>query len=415
MSHVENKTLDIDAIRQDFPILNQSIYRQKPLVYLDNGASTQRPKQVVQAMADCYEQSYANVHRGIHFLSEQSSRDYEQARHLVAKFIGSQHTNEVIFTSGTTHAINVVASAWGSANIVADDVILLTMMEHHSNIVPWQQLAERTGAKIEWVGVTDDGLLDMDDLKKKLNEQVKVIAFTAVSNVLGTVNPVGDITALAHAVGAVVMVDAAQQIPHDTTNVSEWDVDFLTFSGHKMLGPSGIGVLYGKQETLEAMPPFMGGGSMISAVTVDGYTAGELPAKFEAGTPPIAQAIGLGAAVEYLNQFDMKAIFQHEQDLATVAMSGLQEIDGLKVLGPAADCRAGIVSFVIDGVSPQDIAILLDQQGVAVRAGHHCAMPLHDYLGISGSCRASFYLYNQRDEVATLVDSLKRVVGKLRG
>lgn len=414
MSQIENRTLDVEVIRKDFPILDQSIYKQKRLVFLDNGASTQRPKQVIRAMVDCYEKTYANVHRGLHFLSEQSSRDYEQARNLVAKFIGCRHTNEIIFTSGTTHGINVVAGAWGASQLKSGDEILLTIMEHHSNIVPWQQLAERTGVSIRWIELTDDGMFDLDDFKKKLTDRVKLVAFTAVSNVLGTVTPVREITELAHAAGAKVLVDAAQHVPHDETNVVDWDVDFLTFSGHKMLGPSGIGVLYGKQELLEAMPPFMGGGSMISTVTVDGYTAGELPAKFEAGTPPIAQAIGLGAAVKYLNQFDMKAIFQYEQELAALAMSGLQEIDGMRILGPAATDRAGIVSFVVDGVSPQDMAILLDQQGIAVRAGHHCAMPLHDYLSIGGSCRASFYLYNQRDEVTALVDSLSRVVSKLR-
>ena len=414
MSQVEKEILDVEAIRQDFPILNQSIYKQKPLVYLDSGASTQRPNQVIQAMVDCYEQTYANVHRGIHFLSEESSRDYENARHRVAKFIGAEHANEVIFTGGTTLAINLVAHSWGNEDVGAGDEILLTIMEHHSNIVPWQQLAERNGAKIQWVGITEDGQLDLDDLRSKLSERTKMLAVTAVSNVLGTINPVSEIVGMANEVGARVLIDAAQHVPHDETNVQDWGADFVTFSGHKMLGPSGIGVLYGKLDLLESMPPFLGGGSMISTVETSGYTQGELPARFEAGTPPIAQAIGLGAAVEYLERFNMVDVFEHERRLTIATMEKLEAIGGLHVLGPSSEDRAGIVSFTVEGLSAQDIAILLDQQGIAVRAGHHCAMPLHDDLAIKGSCRASFYLYNSLAEVERLVEALTKVVSKLR-
>ena len=414
MSQVEKMKLDAASIRADFPILNQTIHKNKPLTYLDNGASTQRPNSVIQTMVDCYQSTYANVHRGIHYLSEQSSAHYEETRKKLAGFIGAKFDNEVIFTSGTTHAINLVAHAWGNQHLGEGDEILLTIMEHHSNIVPWQQLAQRSGATIRWVEITDDGLLDFADFESKLNNRTKLVACCAVSNVLGTINDVAAIVEAAHDVGAVVFLDAAQHVPHDSTDVGHWDVDFMTFSGHKMLGPSGIGVLYGKQDLLESMPAFMGGGSMISAVTTEGYELGELPAKFEAGTPPIAQAIGLGAALDYLQQFEMSQIMQHEQELAAATIDGLNSIDGLRILGPAANQRAGIVSFVVDGLSTQDISIFLDRQGVAIRAGHHCAMPLHDYLGIRNSCRASYYLYNTNDDVQYFCDSMHDVVAKLR-
>lgn len=414
MSQVEKMPLDAAAIRADFPILNQTIYNNKPLIYLDNGASTQRPTAVIQSMVNCYQSTYANVHRGIHYLSEQSSAQYEQTRIELAKFVGAKFDNEIIFTSGTTHAINLVAHAWGNQHVGEGDEILLTIMEHHSNIVPWQQLAERVGAKVRWVGITADGLLDWDDFNEKLNERTKLVACCAVSNVLGTINDVSSIVEAAHNAGAVVFLDAAQHVPHDVTDVGNWDVDFMTFSGHKMLGPSGIGVLYGKQDLLESMPAFMGGGSMISSVTTEGYQLGELPAKFEAGTPPIAQAIGLGAALEYLRQFEMAQIMAHEQQLAAVAMDRLKTINGLRILGPAADQRAGLISFVVDGLSTQDISIFLDRKGVAIRAGHHCAMPLHEYLGIRNSCRASFYLYNTIEDVHYFCDAMNEVVLKLR-
>ncbi|MFK7769361.1 MAG: aminotransferase class V-fold PLP-dependent enzyme [Mariniblastus sp.] len=402
------------TIRDDFPILNQTIHRNRPLVYLDNGASTQHPQAVIDAMSDCYEKTYANVHRGIHWLSEQASGQYEEARTLVQKFINAPHNNEVIFTSGTTESINLVAHAWGNQNVQAGDEILLTIFEHHSNIVPWQQLAARTGAVVRFVSIDENGGLDIDDFKSQLNVKTKIVAFAAVSNVLGTITPVAKIVSLARSVGAVSLVDAAQSVPHDNTDVQAWDADFVTFSAHKMLGPSGVGVLWGKQDLLESMPPFMGGGSMIDQVTIDGFTQGELPARFEAGTPPIVEAIGLGAAIKYLNGINLESINQHEKDLASAAHKSLSEFEGLTILGPAADQRAGLVSFVIEGISPQDISILLDQQGVAIRAGHHCAMPLHQHLKIRSSCRASFYLYNTHEEVNLFVEALKKVIGKLR-
>jgi cysteine desulfurase/selenocysteine lyase len=409
-----NFPLNPILLRPDFPILNQSIHRGKPLIYFDNGASTQRPQSVIDAMSDCYQRTYANVHRGIHYLSEQSSAQYESARTSVEHWINAPHSNEVIFTSGTTAGINLVARAWGEANVTSGDEILLTLLEHHSNIVPWQQLAERVGAQVVFAGLTDDGELDLDDFKHKLNANTKVVSFSAISNVLGSRTPVSAMVRLAKSVEAITLVDAAQHTPHEPTDVQAWDADFVVFSGHKMLGPSGIGILWGRQSLLESMPPFLGGGSMISRVTTEGFSPGELPAKFEAGTPPIAEAIGLNAAVGYLNRLGIDAVSRHESELTLAAMKGLSQIDGLKILGPPAERHAGLVSFVVDRVSPQDIAILLDQQGIAIRAGHHCAMPLHDHLNIRASCRASFYLYNTLDEVNQFVAVLNQTIKRLR-
>ncbi|MDG1513556.1 MAG: SufS family cysteine desulfurase [Mariniblastus sp.] len=414
MERKQKKTFDPIEIREDFPILNQTIHRERPLVYFDNGASTQHPTQVIEAMDDCYVRTYANVHRGIHWLSEQSSAQYEQARTSVRRFINASHGNEVIFTSGATESINLIARSWGDANLKSGDEILLTMLEHHSNIVPWQQLAERTGALVKFIKLTEAGELDLDHMRSLLSARTKIVAFASVSNVLGSRAPVAEMTAMAKEVGALVVVDAAQSVPHDKTDVQSWGADFIAFSGHKMLGPSGVGVLWGRQSILEEMQPFMGGGSMIDQVTTDGFTWGELPARFEAGTPPIVEAIGLGKAIEYLENIDVAQIEEHEQVLVRRAYELIMEVDGAKILGPAGDCRAGLVSFVIEGVSSQDISILLDQLGIAIRAGHHCAMPLHKQLEIKASCRASFYLYNTLDEVEAMGAALKKVVQRLR-
>ncbi len=414
MKEKEPMQLDVNSIRQDFPILDQSIHRERPLIYLDNAASSQRPLAVLQSMVDCYEKTYANVHRGIHWLSEQSTEQYEHARQVVGQMIGARHQAEVIFTSGTTAGINLVAHAWGNGHLREGDKILLTILEHHSNIVPWQQLAERTGAIVEFVGLNEQGRVDLETYQDLLDERTRMVAISAVSNVLGNVVPVAEMVGLARSVGAQVLIDAAQHVPHEPTNIIEWDADFVVFSGHKMLGPTGVGVLWGREELLEAMPPFLGGGSMISQVTVEGFTPGELPAKFEAGTPPIVEAIGLGVAAEYLQQIGLAEISRYERELTALAHRELSTIDGLKLLGPAEPDQSGIVSFVVDGLSNQDISIFLDRQGVAVRAGHHCAMPLHEYLGIPNSCRASFYLYNTEQEVRRFVDAVRQVIEKLR-
>jgi len=406
MSNTESIGLNVESIRNDFKILHQTIHRDRPLVYLDNGASSQRPQSVIDAMNQCYSETYANVHRGIHYLSEQSSDQYEQARQKVCQFINATDPVEVIFTSGTTASLNLIARSWGDDNIQAGDEIVLTIFEHHSNIVPWQQLAARKGATIHFAPIDSRGNLDLEALRSLVSERTRVISFAAISNVLGTMVPVAEVVQLAHSVGAIAVVDAAQSVPHEPTDVAAWDADFVVFSGHKMLGPSGIGILWGKRDLLEAMPPFLGGGSMISDCTVDGFSPGELPAKFEAGTPPIVEAIGLGAAVDYLQQHTLAAIGQHEGKLVQQAYQALSSIDGLRILGPAADQRSGLVSFVVEGVSPQDISVLLDQKGFAIRAGHHCAMPLHESLSISASCRASFYLYNTPDEVNRFVETL---------
>jgi cysteine desulfurase/selenocysteine lyase len=401
--------LDPELFRPDFPILARCARRDVPLVYFDNAASTQRPRQVIQTIVDCYQQHYANVHRGIHQLAQESDEMYEGAREKVRAFINAPTPEQCIFTYGTTSGINLVARSWGDANVRAGDEILLSEMEHHSNLVPWQQLAERTGAVLRHIPLTDDGLLRLDLLDTLLGPRTKVLAVAAVSNVLGTVNPLEELVRRAHQVGAVVLVDGAQSVPHQKTDVQALDCDFLAFSGHKMLGPSGVGVLYGKRDLLERMPPFLGGGSMIRRVLLDRFEPGDLPAKFEAGTPPIVSVIGLGTAIDYLNQVGLEAIAAHERRLAERAHQVLSKIEGLRILGPAPDKKTGIVSFTLGHIHAHDVAEVLDRQGIAIRAGHHCAMPLHQRYGVTATARASFYLYNTLAEVDQLGPAVEQV------
>jgi cysteine desulfurase/selenocysteine lyase len=398
--------IDTECIRADFPILSHVRPDGKPLIYLDNAATTQRPRQVIDALVDVYATRYANVHRGIHWLSDQTTDLFEDAREKVRAFIGALAREEVIFTHGTTESINLVARSWGEANLKSGDEILLTEMEHHSNIVPWQQLTARTGAVIRWLPITDDGRLDLTALGQFLSKRTKVVAVAAVSNVLGTINPVTEIARRAHEMGAVVLVDAAQSAPHLPLDVQTLGADFVAFSGHKMMGPTGVGVLWGRRELLEAMPAFLGGGSMIRRVQAGGFEPAELPAKFEAGTPPIVPAIGLGAAIDYLNRVGLVAVEAHEQMLTRRAHEVLSGVGGVRILGPSPEHKSGIVSFVVDRIHAHDVAQLLDRHGIAVRAGHHCAMPLHQRLGLTATSRASFYFYNTPAEVDALGDAL---------
>ncbi|MEO1496440.1 MAG: cysteine desulfurase [Planctomycetota bacterium] len=419
LAEVETAALLPESLRDEFPVLAQEVHPDadgvgKPLVFLDNAASSQRPRQVIEAITHCYEHDYANVHRGIHTLSERATDAYELARRKAQEFIGAEHAHEVIFTGGTTAGINTVARSWGDANVAEGDELLLTPMEHHSNLVPWFQLAERTGAVIRHMPMTDDGRLDLAGLDGVLTERTKLVAFTAVSNVLGTINPVAEICRRARAAGAVTVIDAAQSVPHMTTDVVAMGCDFLAFGAHKVCGPSGVGILYGREELLEAMPPFLGGGSMINRVYEDRFTPAALPAKFEAGTPPIAPAIGLGAAIDYVQEIGLERIAAHERALVERAWAGLESMEGVRLLGPAPSERAGLVSFVLDRPHAHDIAQLLDREGVAVRAGHHCTQPLHDRLGISASTRASFYLYNTTAEVDIFVETLAGVRERFR-
>jgi cysteine desulfurase/selenocysteine lyase len=398
------------ALRHDFPILSEEVAGGHPLIFLDNAASTQRPRHVIDAISGVYERTYANVHRGIHTLSELSTEQYEQARQSVQQFINAASFNEIIFTQGTTDSINTVARSWGEANLRPGDEVLLTVMEHHSNLVPWQQVAAKTGAVLRHVHITDDGRLDMDAFDRLLTDRTKLVAVVAVSNTLGAINPVAEIVTKAHAAGALVLVDAAQSAPHLPVDVQALDVDFLAFSGHKMLGPSGVGVLYGKERLLDAMPPFLGGGSMINEVQLDRFTPAELPAKFEAGTPPIVPAIGMSAAIDYLQQVGLGAIHRHELELTRYAYDALSGIEGLRILGPAPEHRTGLVSFAFERIHAHEFAqVLNDQFGVAVRAGHHCTQPLHRLMGITASTRASFYLYNTPEEVDRLIEGVHAV------
>jgi len=407
MSEAASGLLDADAYRDDFPILSRLVHDDQPLAYLDSAATTQSPRQVVEQWEVVYQQLYSNVHRGAHWLSEESTERYELTRETVRHFINASSTHEIVFTSGTTAAINLVARSWGDAEIKSGDELLVTQMEHHSNLVPWQQLAERSGAQLKFVPVTEEGQLDLEALDRLLSERTRLVAVTHVSNVLGTINPVQEIVSRAKTVDACVLLDAAQSVPHQPVDVQALGVDFLAFSGHKMCGPSGVGVLYGREQLLEKMPPFLGGGSMIHNVTEDGFESAQLPAKFEAGTPPIVPAIVLKSSIDYLEKIGLAQIQQQEAALLSHAHQLLADVDGLQILGPAPEKKAGIVSFVIDGINPGDLSVLLDQQGIAIRAGHHCAMPLHQKLGIASSSRASFYFYNTLAEIDRFVETLK--------
>ena len=404
-----HQAFDVLEIRRDFPILNREVHPGVKLVYLDSTATAQKPSVVINAMDRYYRMTNANIHRGVHTLAEEATTAYEAARVQIAKFIGAKSPHEVIYTRNTTESINLVAYTWARANLSAGDVIILTEMEHHSNLVPWQMLASERGVRLEFIPVTREGALDLDEYRHLLELNPKLVAFSHMSNVLGTINPAKEIIQLAHQAGAITLVDGAQSVPHFKMDVRDLDADFLAFSGHKMCGPTGIGILYGKQALLEAMPPFMGGGDMIRKVFLRSFAPNTLPHKFEAGTPAIAEAIGLGAAVEYLSQVGMDAIGVHEQAMATYALDRLAEVSGLEIFGQVPEPRGGVVSFTLKGIHPHDVAQVLDSDGIAVRAGHHCAMPLHEKFGIPATTRASFYLYTTTEEVDRLVIGLEKV------
>jgi cysteine desulfurase/selenocysteine lyase len=396
--------LDVQRVRRDFPILTRTIHG-RPLVYLDSGASSQRPLAVIDAVSHYEQTSHANIHRGVYVLSEEATAAYEQAHVRVGQFINADW-DEVVFTRNTTEALNLVAYAWGLHTLRAGDEVVVTQMEHHSNIVPWQQIARHTGATVRYIRVDAQGHLDLEHAATLIGPRTKMVSVTHVSNVLGTVNPVRELGEMAHVHGALLCVDGAQSIPHMPIDVRALGCDFFAFSGHKMLGPTGIGGLYGKRQLLEQMEPFLYGGDMISEVTFEGARWNELPWKFEAGTPAIAQGIGLAVAVEYLQGLGMTAVQAHEHTLVQYALERLGQMRDIEVYGPAADQRGGVVSFNLSGAHPHDMASILDQHGVAIRAGHHCAMPLMHVLGINGTCRASFYVYNSVDEIDVLVEAI---------
>ena len=400
---------DGGLVRSHFPIFQRRIHQENPLIYLDSAATSQKPNQVIQAISDFYEKSNANIHRGIHELAEEATALYEQARKKLANFIGVQNAREIIFTRNTTEAINLVARSWGEHFLQVNDIILLTEMEHHSNLVPWYMLAEKKGLKIEFIPIREDGLLDLEIYQNLLEREPKLVSITHMSNVLGTINPAKDMCESAHQAGALVMIDGAQSVPHFSVDMGEIGADFYAFSAHKMCGPTGIGALYTRLSLLNEMPPFLGGGDMIRKVTFEGFSANELPYKFEAGTPAIAEGIGFGAAVDFLDQVGMNKISEHERRLSGYALEVIGAIKGIKILGPSADKRGGVVSFTIEGIHPHDVAQLLDRAGIAVRAGHHCAMPLHQKLNLSASTRASFYLYNTLEEIDALEKGLETV------
>lgn len=400
---------DVTKIRQDFPILSREVRPGVKLVYLDSTATAQKPTPVIAAMNDFYQQSNANIHRGVHTLAEEATSLYEKARVLVARFINSPSARQIIYTRNTTESINLVAYSWARANLKANDLVILSEMEHHSNLVPWHILSAEKGIRLEFIPVTPEGLLDLDVYRKLLEENPKLVSFTHMSNVLGTINPAAEIIKMAHTAGAVALVDGAQSVPHFKVDVQELDADFLAFSAHKMVGPTGIGVLYGKTNLLDSMPPFLGGGDMIKEVKLRLFRPNDLPHKFEAGTPAIAEAVGFGAAVEYLSGIGMDKIASHEHEITEYALERLEEIPGVKVFGPSAEKKGGVTSFTLNGVHPHDVAQILDTIGVAVRAGHHCAQPLHEKFNIPATSRASFYLYNTREEVDMLVKGIYKV------
>jgi len=400
--------VDWSALREDFPILRERV-NGHPLIYFDSAASSQKPRAVLDVVRNYYEHENANVHRGLHALSARATEHYEKSRQRVADFIGAASADEIVFTRGTTESINLVAQAWGGKLLRAGDVILLTEMEHHSNLVPWQLLAERIGARLRFVPVRDDGTLELEKLSSLLTAEVKIFAFTHVSNSLGTINPVAELCQKARAVGAMTLVDAAQSIGHMPLNVQELGCDFLAFSGHKMCAPTGIGVLYGGLDILDSIPPWHGGGEMITSVTLEKSTFKKPPHRFEAGTPNIAGAIGLAAAIDYLEGIGRAEIFKHDVDLASYALQGMADVTGLHVLGPSRD-RGGVISFVMGAAHPHDLTTFADQYGLALRGGHHCNQPLMRRFGVPGTSRASFYLYSTREEIDRMVDILDKAV-----
>jgi cysteine desulfurases, SufS subfamily len=411
---------DVYALRKDFPVLDRLVHGDQPLVYLDSAATSQKPRQVLDAERDYYERHNANVHRGVHTLAEEATAMYEAARDTVAAFINAPHREEVVFTRNSTEALNLVAYAMGNAatagpeaarfRIGPGDRIVVTEMEHHSNLVPWQLLAQRTGAEFRWISLTDDGRLDLDQLDEVVTDRTRVLAFTHQSNLLGTINPVRPLVERARQVGALTVLDGSQSVPHMPVDVTELGVDFLAFTGHKMLGPTGVGVLYGRRDLLATMPPFLGGGEMIEVVEMAGSTFAAPPHRFEAGTPMIAQAVGLAAAVDYLGGVGMEAVRAHEQKLVAHALNVLPAVPGLTIIGPTDQAdRGGAVSFVMDGIHPHDVGQILDEQGVAVRVGHHCARPACLRYGVPATTRASFHLYTTVEEIDALARGLERV------
>ncbi|HWM25319.1 MAG TPA: cysteine desulfurase [Chthoniobacterales bacterium] len=405
MHQTVRSSVDWAKVREDFPILDQQVHGH-PLVYFDNAATTQKPRAVIDALRSYYEHDNANVHRGLHELSSRATDAYEGARARVAKYIGAARADEIVFTRGTTESINLVAQAWGGRFLHENDVILLTEMEHHSNLVPWQLLAERVGARLRFVPVRDDGTLALEHLEQLLTPEVKLFAFTHVSNSLGTINPVAELCRKAKAVGAVTLVDAAQSAGHMPVDVREIGCDFLAFSGHKMCGPTGSGALYGRAEMLDAMPPWHGGGEMIVSVTLEKSSFKKSPHRFEAGTPNIAGAIGLAAAIDYLDAIGRSAIAEHDARLTAYAIERLAELPGMRVLGPAGE-RGAILGFVMDAAHPHDLTTFADQRGLALRGGHHCNQPLMRRFGLPGTTRASFYFYNTREEIDRMIDILR--------
>lgn len=398
--------MNVEKIKQDFPILFQEV-NDEPLVYLDNAATAQKPKQVLEVLSHYYEQNNANVHRGVHTLAERATSQYEASREKVRQFIHAEHVCEILFTRGTTTGLNWVARGLGDKLVSAGDEIVISQMEHHSNVVPWQELAKRTGATLVYIDLTPEGELDLEDARAKITAKTKIVSLAHVSNVLGVVNPIATITELAHEVGAVMIVDGAQSVPHMAVDVEALDADFYAFSGHKMCGPTGIGVLYGKKKWLEIMHPVEFGGEMIDFVYHDHSTWAELPYKFEAGTPNIGGAIALGAAIDYLTELGMDNIHHYEQELVDYVLPKLLEIDGVTVYGPSDPAKhTGVIAFNIDGLHPHDLSTALDMEGVAVRAGHHCAQPLLSYLGVQSTARASFYFYNTKEDADRLIEAI---------
>ena len=406
-------SVDLSKYKKDFPIFARKVRGGNPLIYLDSGATSQKPESVISAEANFYRTINAAVHRGAHLLAEEASEAYESARANVAKFIGA-NTDEVVFTKSATESLNMVAYSLGNQgstpHISAGDEIVVSEMEHHANLIPWQQLAKRTGAKLTWFSITKDGRLDLSDISKVITKKTRIVAITHQSNVFGTIVPLTEITKAAHSVGALVVLDACQSAPHFAIDVKKLDVDFLAFSGHKTLGPTGVGVLWGKAEVLEKLEPALFGGSMVDSVTMEGATWASAPRKFEAGVPNMAQAVGLSAAIDYLNIVGMDKIFEHEQELTQQLLTGLSKISGVNVVGPLdMKDRGGVISFTVDGVHPHDVGQVLDQYGIAVRTGHHCAWPLMKKLNLVGTTRASFHLYNDSDDINALLEAIEKV------